>query len=214
MRGRVDANGLSHQLQICVHLCIRQAGTCEIGARYVEARMSPRASGHQDDSMRGASDERPPELVELLVTSLDELARLTCRDPRVEGWIAAQRRRLDSLRLAIRAARESAGEEERLGGIERDIALADVDRLAPTAAREWSLTDRQSQVLRLVAEGLSNKEIGTVARMSPRTVEVHVTAILQKSGVDTRTRLIAETWRRRRRWARASESPAEPEDVG
>jgi DNA-binding CsgD family transcriptional regulator len=49
------------------------------------------------------------------------------------------------------------------------------------------LTARERQVLELVAEGLSNKEIADRLFISAKTASVHVSAILRKLGVATRT---------------------------
>jgi DNA-binding CsgD family transcriptional regulator len=49
------------------------------------------------------------------------------------------------------------------------------------------LTGRESQVLALVAEGLSNRQIGEQLFISGKTVSVHVSAIMRKLGVSTRT---------------------------
>jgi DNA-binding CsgD family transcriptional regulator len=62
------------------------------------------------------------------------------------------------------------------------------------AVRTWALTSRQAQVFRLVIEGRTNKEIAELIGTSCRTVEVHITAVLDKAGVDSRARLIARTW--------------------
>ncbi|MFF5359871.1 response regulator [Streptomyces scabiei] len=50
-------------------------------------------------------------------------------------------------------------------------------------ARFGLLTEREREVLLLVAEGLSNAEIGTVVHLSEGTVKNHVSAILGKLGV-------------------------------
>jgi DNA-binding CsgD family transcriptional regulator/tetratricopeptide (TPR) repeat protein len=55
-----------------------------------------------------------------------------------------------------------------------------------TLANPAGLTDRQLEILRLVATGLSNAEIAQRLVVSPRTVDHHVSAILQKLGVQTR----------------------------
>jgi DNA-binding NarL/FixJ family response regulator len=47
-------------------------------------------------------------------------------------------------------------------------------------------------VARLVAEGLTNKQIGTRLFISERTVATHVRNILDKLGFDSRTRIA--TW--------------------
>jgi DNA-binding NarL/FixJ family response regulator len=49
------------------------------------------------------------------------------------------------------------------------------------------LTRREQQVLQLVAEGLSNGQIGQRLFISTKTVSVHVSAILRKLGVSSRT---------------------------
>ena len=52
------------------------------------------------------------------------------------------------------------------------------------------LTDRESKVLLLVAKGMPNKEIAERLGISHQTVKNHVTAILQKLGVKTRSQAI------------------------
>ncbi|MGF6824258.1 DNA-binding NarL/FixJ family response regulator [Microbacterium sp. ZKA21] len=55
------------------------------------------------------------------------------------------------------------------------------------AAHDPELTARERQVLELVAEGLSNRQIGERLFISTKTASVHVSAILRKLGVATRT---------------------------
>ncbi|WP_404437062.1 AAA family ATPase [Microbacterium aerolatum] len=52
---------------------------------------------------------------------------------------------------------------------------------------DLELTAREQQVLDLVAEGLSNRQIGERLFISAKTASVHVSAILRKLGVATRT---------------------------
>jgi DNA-binding NarL/FixJ family response regulator len=47
-----------------------------------------------------------------------------------------------------------------------------------------SLTDREREVLALMAEGRSNQAIAERIHLSPKTVEAHVTAILAKLGLE------------------------------
>jgi DNA-binding CsgD family transcriptional regulator len=64
---------------------------------------------------------------------------------------------------------------------------------AGRAANPWSaagITDREADVLRLVTEGLPNKEIAARLHLSPRTVEKHVESLLRKSGARSRTQLV------------------------
>ncbi|MEO8779805.1 MAG: response regulator transcription factor [Rhodanobacter sp.] len=55
------------------------------------------------------------------------------------------------------------------------------------ACRLARLTEQQSRVLALVAEGLLNKQIGDRLSIQERTVKAHVTAIFEKLGVRNRT---------------------------
>ncbi len=65
---------------------------------------------------------------------------------------------------------------------------------AAVARRRWKLTARQTEVLELTVLGLSNKEIAERLGCSPRTIELHLTAIYEKSGADRRATLIVAFW--------------------
>jgi DNA-binding NarL/FixJ family response regulator len=52
------------------------------------------------------------------------------------------------------------------------------------------LTPRELEVLRLVAKGLSNKEIGSALHVVEGTIKIHLTNILAKLGVSDRTQAI------------------------
>jgi two-component system, NarL family, nitrate/nitrite response regulator NarL len=54
-----------------------------------------------------------------------------------------------------------------------------------------ALTDRQRQIMRLVSEGLSNKEIGRRLNISDGTIKVHLHHIYQKLDIRNRTVLAA-----------------------
>jgi DNA-binding NarL/FixJ family response regulator len=55
-----------------------------------------------------------------------------------------------------------------------------------TAANPAGLTDRQVEVLGLLAQGLSNPEIAARLSLSAKTVEHHVSALLAKLGAGSR----------------------------
>jgi DNA-binding NarL/FixJ family response regulator len=55
-----------------------------------------------------------------------------------------------------------------------------------------ALTDREKEVLHLVARGFSNKEIGTKLSISPLTVKAHLSSILDK--LHLRSRVEAAAW--------------------
>jgi DNA-binding CsgD family transcriptional regulator len=72
-----------------------------------------------------------------------------------------------------------------------DSADARIARCARASVARWSLTPRQAQVLELVSRGLSNATIATMLGTCARTVEVHVSAILDRADVDSRAALVS-----------------------
>ncbi|WP_277211966.1 ATP-binding protein [Isoptericola croceus] len=78
------------------------------------------------------------------------------------------------------------------------LAWARRARIAvPGTRRETStLTEREEQVLTLVAQGLSNRQIGEQLYISTKTVSVHVSNVLAKLGVSGRAEAVAVATRR------------------
>jgi two-component system nitrate/nitrite response regulator NarL len=70
------------------------------------------------------------------------------------------------------------------------LALASPEPLAD------DLTPRELEVLRMVAEGLSNKEIAQRLAISEHTVKFHLNAILGKLGAQSRTEAVVSAIRR------------------
>ena len=58
-----------------------------------------------------------------------------------------------------------------------------------------SLTQREIELLRLVAEGMSNKAIAQTLSISENTVKYHMRSILQKLGVQNRTEAVTQAIR-------------------
>ena len=68
--------------------------------------------------------------------------------------------------------------------------LSDLQSQKPTngiADRLRQLTERQTEILRLVAEGLSNKEVALRLELQEKTVKHHMTGVLSKLNVRNRT---------------------------
>jgi len=82
-----------------------------------------------------------------------------------------------------------AGEAE--GLIAR--ARLGTDAPAPPAGSDdpFGLTPRERQVLALIAEGATNRQIGAALYMAEKTASVHVSRILAKLGVRSRTQAAA-----------------------
>jgi len=76
-------------------------------------------------------------------------------------------------------------------GLDR-LAGRCTELLRDASPNPWAgqgVTDREADVLRLVIDGLANKEIAAALRLSPRTVEKHVENLLRKTGARSRTEL-------------------------
>lgn len=88
--------------------------------------------------------------------------------------------------VAVRAAAQG----ERIWTAEQ---IARVRRWREEVEQQWqALTEREREVLALVAQGLSSKEIALHLRLTVRTVDFHVGHILEKLGVGSR--LEAVVW--------------------
>jgi DNA-binding NarL/FixJ family response regulator len=64
------------------------------------------------------------------------------------------------------------------------------DRAREMQVRLKTLTDREKEVLRYVASGLSNEEIAEKFIISPATVKTHVSRIMAKVGAHDRAQLV------------------------
>jgi len=56
--------------------------------------------------------------------------------------------------------------------------------------RPSSLSRRELQVVELVAEGLTNREVSTRLHLSPRTVDAHLDHVRNKLGLRTRAQMV------------------------
>ena len=105
------------------------------------------------------------------------LAEALCREGRREEAAGP-------LGVAVRTAEALAARPL----LDDAVALARRARLAlaPDAGVPFGLTDREREVLALVAAGRSNGQIATALFISPKTASVHVSNILAKLGVGGR----------------------------
>jgi putative nucleotidyltransferase with HDIG domain len=74
------------------------------------------------------------------------------------------------------------------GQLDPDAVAAVLATTGQKHKRAWpaGLSDREVEVLRLVAKGLSNRAIGSEMGISPRTAEHHVQSLYAKAGFSTR----------------------------
>ncbi|MBL8133294.1 MAG: response regulator transcription factor [Anaerolineae bacterium] len=65
----------------------------------------------------------------------------------------------------------------------------------PEAANPHNLTEREVEVLRLISKGKSNKEIAQALTISVSTVKYHLTNVMEKMQVETRSEAVAQAFR-------------------
>jgi DNA-binding NarL/FixJ family response regulator len=93
--------------------------------------------------------------------------------------------------LTIDEAAEQLQRDTRAGRYDPDAVAAIVDAAGGSpqrtiGGRPAGLSEREVEVLRLVAQGLSNREIARHLTVSPRTAEHHVQHIYAKVGASSR----------------------------
>ncbi|MDQ2651700.1 MAG: LuxR C-terminal-related transcriptional regulator [Chloroflexota bacterium] len=154
-----DHWGVGHGLEDCGWLLVR-AGQPERGARLLGAAATTRdLNGVQLTMVHARGHER-----------VVAHARSVLGETRfIEAFAAGQAMALhDAYAMAM------------------DVLAAAAAPQTPAAAEELGLTPRQIEVLRLVAEGMSDREIAEALFLSPRTVGWHVTHLLTRLGVQSR----------------------------
>ena len=114
--------------------------------------------------------------------------RFKIHDADYEAWVAMLRNAMESNDF------EAAWEEGAALTTEEAIAYAQRGRgERKRPSNGWaSLTPTELDVVRLLREGLPNKDIATRLFVSPRTVQTHLTHIYTKLGITSRVQLVQE----------------------
>jgi DNA-binding NarL/FixJ family response regulator len=149
----------------------------------VDVRM-PRMGGVE---LAREAARRAPETALVFYTAYGDRALVTeALDLGVRGFVLKEAPLQDLARAIEIVAR---------GGTYVDPVLAGVLANAQVTDRLPSLTQREREVLRLLADGLSNEEIGKRLYISAETVRTHVRKAMEKLEADTRTQAVATALR-------------------
>lgn len=128
-----------------------------------------------------------PEIPVVIVSANDDPTTIKrCMDCGASGFVPKSQP-VDRIRQAVRSVLD--------GNVwtPPDIALATIageDETSDLLVRLASLTPQQVRVLMMLGEGLLNKQIAYKLGVSEATIKAHVSAILQKLGVDSRTQAV------------------------
>ncbi|MCB0964694.1 MAG: response regulator transcription factor [Acidimicrobiales bacterium] len=128
------------------------------------------------------------EIAVVVLTSFSDRQRiLDALDAGASGYVL-KHATPDELLSAIRTA--DAGDAP----LDPKAARVLLDRRRSGGASPARMTEREVEVLALVAEGLANKQIARRLGIAERTVKAHLTSIFQRIGVTDRTQ--AALWAR------------------
>jgi predicted ATPase/class 3 adenylate cyclase/DNA-binding CsgD family transcriptional regulator len=187
-------------------------------ARVALAENEPgQAERDAQDALTRAAETRAhlfvPDLLECLA-GLAHRAGSHLEAARLFGAAHAVRRRTGVFRFrvydaeyaaSVEATRKALTEKEFDTGWNAGAALSTDEAIAYARRGRgerkrppsgWdSLTPTERDVVRLVSEGLGNKDIGTRLFISPRTVQTHLTHVYTKLGLTSRLQLIQEAAR-------------------
>jgi len=128
-----------------------------------------------------------PDTAILLYTGYGDRALLTeALDAGVRGFVLKEAP-MDDLLRAVKSVAS--------GGTYVDPVLAGTLAASSVGNKLPELTHRERDVLRLLADGLSNEEIGKKLFISAETVRTHVRKAMDKLDADTRTQAVARALR-------------------
>ncbi len=126
----------------------------------------------------------PGVAVLVLTTTLEDSLVVSALRSGARGYVVKEVDTTELLR-AIRAvyAGENAFDPRTSSAMVRGLS-------APAPARDGALTDREIEVLRLLARGLSNRDIGRTLFISETTAKFHVANVMRKLKVSRRSEAV------------------------
>jgi len=133
----------------------------------------------------------PPPACLVLTAFDDEPALVEAILAGASGYLLKQVRGQD----VVHAVREVAAGRSLLDPVTTARVLSRMRKAAETDELA-ALTERERDVLMLMGEGLSNREIGERLFLAEKTVKNYVTSVLSKLGMERRTQAVAWVARR------------------
>ncbi|WP_199234748.1 response regulator transcription factor [Kribbella sp. VKM Ac-2568] len=155
----------------------------------VDLRM-PRCDGVE--ATRRVRAEYPGTEVVVLTTYSDDDSVLAALRAGARGFLTKDAD-AESIGRALQAA--AAGQSIVDGDVQRRLVEASTAVPTPRDAAADGLTPRETEVLRLIAAGLSNTEIARHLVVSEATVKTHINHLFAKAGLRDRAQAVAYAYR-------------------
>ncbi len=128
-----------------------------------------------------------PDIAILMLTAISNGPEvLKCIDAGAKGYVLKD---VDVYELARTIRAINRGESV----LDPQVTQAVLDRARQQSGGPvpgGALTEQEQEIIRLIAEGLTNKEIGERLFMSPSTVKFHISDIMQKLDVKRRAQVV------------------------
>jgi DNA-binding NarL/FixJ family response regulator len=128
--------------------------------------------------------ERPVTEIVTMTSFIEEEKVTSALEAGASGYVLKDAE-AEEVAAAVRAAH--AGEVHLDPAVARLLAQRMRDRKSPKDELAEPLTEREKDVLRLLGQGMSNKEIGSTLFITERTARTYVSNILGKLGLASRT---------------------------
>ena len=156
----------------------------------VDATLSNRSSHRLVETLRTAAPETRVIVMDLLPAHQDVIQFV---EAGAHGFIVKEAT-LQDFMATIRtvAAGGQVVPASLSGTLLTHIAIQAVGRQLPGVAESVRLTRREREVMDLIAEGLSNKEVALRLHLSEHTIHRHISNILTKLDVPSRTAAVAQ----------------------
>ena len=140
------------------------------------------------------------------ISGVEATARLREQHPQARVLMFSTFARDEDIAAALRAGalgylQKSASRSDLIAAIHlvakgKKTLPADIEQRLAQRNAEPEVTPREREILRLIAQGKANKEIGALLGIAEDTVKRHVSSILDKLRVNDRAQATAEAIRR------------------
>jgi DNA-binding NarL/FixJ family response regulator len=148
-------------------------------------------------AVRVAARRHGPRRALALVADPARRTRLLAGEPEAAAWLVRTALAAgDGLAQAVvvdaeRLSRDNPGFAALASAAARAGACLAGESAREPAENPWSsFSDIEQAIARLVAEGMTNRQIATRVRLSPHTVNYHLRVLFRKLGISSRTELV------------------------